>query len=93
MDVIVSEWMGYCLLYESMLETVLMARDRWLRPGGMVLPDKYEMVMAGVDDRSNLALQKKLWWSDVYGVDMSCLGKNFLVEPLVDLCPKEMLVT
>ena len=30
-DVIVSEWMGYCLLYESMLDTVLFARDRWLR--------------------------------------------------------------
>ena len=29
-DVIVSEWMGYCLFYESMLETVLYARDKWL---------------------------------------------------------------
>ena len=29
-DVIVSEWMGYCLFYESMLETVLFARDKWL---------------------------------------------------------------
>jgi hypothetical protein len=29
-DVIVSEWMGYCLLYESMLQTVLYARDKWL---------------------------------------------------------------
>ena len=29
-DVIVSEWMGYCLFYESMLETVIFARDKWL---------------------------------------------------------------
>ncbi len=29
-DVIVSEWMGYCLFYESMLDTVLHARDKWL---------------------------------------------------------------
>lgn len=29
-DIIVSEWMGYCLLYESMLDTVLFARDKWL---------------------------------------------------------------
>ena len=28
-DVIVSEWMGYCLLYESMLSSVIMARDRF----------------------------------------------------------------
>ena len=25
-DIIVSEWMGYCLIYESMLESVLFAR-------------------------------------------------------------------
>ena len=29
-DIIVSEWMGYFLLYESMLDTVLVARDKWL---------------------------------------------------------------
>ncbi|KJE95382.1 protein arginine methyltransferase 3 [Capsaspora owczarzaki ATCC 30864] len=30
-DIIISEWMGYMLLYESMLDTVLYARDKWLR--------------------------------------------------------------
>ena len=29
-DIIISEWMGYFLLYESMLNTVLVARDKWL---------------------------------------------------------------
>ena len=29
-DIIVSEWMGYCLFYESMLDTVIFARDKWL---------------------------------------------------------------
>ena len=29
-DIIVSEWMGYCLFYESMLDSVIVARDRWL---------------------------------------------------------------
>ena len=29
-DVVVSEWMGYALLYESMLDSVLVARDRFL---------------------------------------------------------------
>lgn len=49
-DIIVSEWMGYCLLYESMLDTVLKARDRWLRPGGKMVPDKFEMMVAGACD-------------------------------------------
>jgi len=29
-DIIISEWMGYCLFYESMLKTVIFARDKWL---------------------------------------------------------------
>lgn len=32
-DIIVSEWMGYFLLYENMLNTVLFARDKWLVSG------------------------------------------------------------
>lgn len=43
-DVLVSEWMGYCLLYESMLSSVLFARDQWLKPGGAILPDTATMV-------------------------------------------------
>ena len=34
-DIIVSEWMGYCLLYEAMLDSVLYARDRYLAPNGL----------------------------------------------------------
>ncbi|GJU29669.1 probable protein arginine N-methyltransferase 3 [Tanacetum coccineum] len=33
-DVLVSEWMGYCLLYETMLSYVLVARDHWLKTRG-----------------------------------------------------------
>ncbi len=32
-DIIVSEWMGYALLYECMLPAVLAARDKYLAPG------------------------------------------------------------
>jgi hypothetical protein len=34
-DVIVSEWMGYFLFYESMLPAVIHARDKWLVDGGI----------------------------------------------------------
>lgn len=43
-DVLLSEWMGYCLLYESMLDSVLYARDRWLKAGGALLPDTATIV-------------------------------------------------
>ena len=29
-DVIISEWMGYFLLFENMLDSVLYARNKWL---------------------------------------------------------------
>ncbi|RZC53570.1 hypothetical protein C5167_012426 [Papaver somniferum] len=57
-DVIISEWMGYMLLYESMLGSVITARDRWLKPGGLILPShatkfpvnwrKHLMLISGV---------------------------------------------
>ena len=37
-DVIVSEWMGYFLLYESMLDSVIWARDKYLADGGRCPP-------------------------------------------------------
>lgn len=43
-DVLVSEWMGYCLLYETMLSSVIFARDQWLKPGGAILPDTATIV-------------------------------------------------
>lgn len=49
-DVIVSEWMGYGLLFESMLDSVLHARDKWLRPGGAMLPDKASIHIAGASE-------------------------------------------
>ena len=49
-DIIISEWMGYFLLYESMLDTVLYARDNYLVPGGKIFPDKATMYVAAIED-------------------------------------------
>jgi protein arginine N-methyltransferase 1 len=49
-DIIISEWMGYFLLYESMLDTVLYARDKYLAPNGLIFPDKATVFMAGIED-------------------------------------------
>ena len=69
-DVIISEWMGYLLLYESMLPSVLFARDRWLKPaadGGVLLPSSCAMhVGASSHDRLG-------FWGDVYGFDFGAL--------------------
>jgi len=49
-DIIISEWMGYFLLYESMMDTVLYARDKYLVKGGLIFPDKATIFMAGIED-------------------------------------------
>ncbi len=36
-DIIISEWMGYLLLYEAMFDSVIFARDKWLNKNGKVI--------------------------------------------------------
>ncbi|XP_048679294.1 protein arginine N-methyltransferase 8 isoform X3 [Caretta caretta] len=50
-DIIISEWMGYCLFYESMLNTVIFARDKWLKPGGLMFPDRAALYVIAIEDR------------------------------------------
>ena len=62
-DVIVSEWMGGLLLMENMLPAVLIARDRWLKSGGVLLPDKARLYLmplrdvAGIDSEAHPSLR------------------------------------
>jgi type I protein arginine methyltransferase len=51
-DIIISEWMGYFLLYESMFDSVLYARDKWLTEGGILLPNQARMYVAALDDEA-----------------------------------------
>lgn len=92
-DVLLSEWMGYCLLYESMLNSVLFARDRWLKPGGAILPDIATMFTAGFG-RGGTSLP---FWENVYGFDMSCVGKELVQDaaeiPVVDVIDSHDIVT
>ncbi|GMI88406.1 ARABIDOPSIS THALIANA PROTEIN ARGININE METHYLTRANSFERASE 6, protein arginine methyltransferase 6 [Hibiscus trionum] len=81
-DVIISEWMGYMLLYESMLGSVIAARDRWLKRGGLILPCTATLYMAPIThpDRYKDSIE---FWRNVYGIDMS------VMMPLAKLCAFE----
>lgn len=82
-DIIISEWMGYFLLYESMLNTVLYARDKWLNEGGLILPNKSTMFIAAIED-SQYKQDKIHYWDSVYGFDFSPIKELAYLEPLVD---------
>lgn len=49
-DIIVSEWMGYLLLFEGMFDSVLFARDKYLAPGGKLFPNRALMLVAGFEN-------------------------------------------
>lgn len=91
-DIIVSEWMGYFLLYESMLDTVIYARDRYLKPGGLMFPDKATMHIVGIED-GEYKEQKIHFWENVYGFDMTPIRDIALREPLVDVVESQAIIT
>lgn len=91
-DIIISEWMGYCLFYESMLDSVLFARDKWLASDGLMFPDRATLYVTAIEDRQYKD-DKINWWDDVYGFDMSCIRNVALQEPLVDVVDRNQVVS
>lgn len=91
-DIILSEWMGYCLLYESMLNTVLYARDKYLAPGGLIFPDKSTMYLTAIED-GQYKEEKIGFWSNVYGFNMSHMQALAIREPLVDTVNANAMVS
>jgi len=91
-DIIISEWMGYFLLYESMLDTVIFARDKWLRDGGLIFPDKASLHLLAIED-AEYRHEKINFWESVYGFDMSCIKDLALQEPLVDTCDANQVIS
>ena len=67
-DVLLSEWMGFYLLHESMLNSVIVARDRWLSPDGVMVPSAASLHMCPVSMKA-FWQEKVAFWEDVYGFD------------------------
>jgi protein arginine N-methyltransferase 1 len=90
-DIFISEWMGYFLLRESMLDSLLRARDKFLKPAtGLMFPSHCTMYVAPVEDEEERRAGISEYsgsmsdWNDfrettksVYGVDMNILEKDF----------------
>jgi len=93
-DVIISEWMGYALLYECMLQSVLVARDRFLAPGGTVLPNKTTVVIEAADELPGTGPLD--FWDEVYGFDLSPVKERVRVDvrsPIVKAIPAKRIAS
>ena len=90
-DIIVSEWMGYFLLRESMLDSLIRARDKFLKPKtGLMFPSHTTMYLAPINDEDERQIYQQDYnsamggWSQfaettksTYGVDMSILSESY----------------
>ncbi|XP_054278834.1 protein arginine N-methyltransferase 6 [Macrosteles quadrilineatus] len=69
-DVMISEWMGFYLLHEGMLDSILAARDKHLKEGGLMFPYKGIIYSAPCQLPEYFEL-----WDKFHGVKMSTLGQ------------------
>lgn len=73
-DIIISEWMGYALFFETMLPSVLSARDRFMAASGTMFPNACQIFLeGGSDDRLD-------FWDDVHGIDMTAMREIIELE-------------
>ncbi|XP_074522710.1 protein arginine N-methyltransferase 3 [Halichoeres trimaculatus] len=91
-DIIISEWMGYFLLFESMLDSVLYARDLYLADNGSVYPDLCNISLAAIGDTQRHQ-DRIAFWDDVYGFNMSCMKKAVVPEAGVEVVQPETLIS
>uniref|UniRef100_A0A1A9WLU6 type I protein arginine methyltransferase n=1 Tax=Glossina brevipalpis TaxID=37001 RepID=A0A1A9WLU6_9MUSC len=91
-DVIVSEWMGYFLLFEGMLDTIIYARDNHLASQGNLLPNRCTMSIVGYGD-DGLFKQHISFWNNVYDVDMSVMCNEVMREPLIEIVDAKNILT
>ena len=75
--------MGYCLLYEAMLDSVIYARDKYLKPSGLMVPSHSTLFIAPMchpDYRKG----KLDFWKNVYSYTMESLASDVIKTVDVD---------
>lgn len=79
-DILISEPIGVLLVHERMIESFLCARDRYLKPGGVVLPASGQIHLLPFSDAmlwSETIAKARFWENDsFYGVDLTPLAKD-----------------
>uniref|UniRef100_T1GX56 type I protein arginine methyltransferase n=1 Tax=Megaselia scalaris TaxID=36166 RepID=T1GX56_MEGSC len=69
-DIIVSEWMGFYLLHEGMLDSVIHARNKFLKDGGLMFPTSATLYVAPCSVPSRYD-----YWDSVDGIKMNTFGE------------------
>jgi SAM-dependent methyltransferase len=78
-DVLISEWMGSYGIDENFLQPLLVARDRWLKPDGRMVPSHVAIYLAPIWD-ARLDEELQFWHSHPYGIDLSPVADRTVNE-------------
>lgn len=79
-DVILHEQMGDYLFDEDMVANITDLRDRLLKPGGLILPSRFELFCEPVKVRDGRFVPY-LWELNVHGIDYSCMERERPQDP------------
>ena len=74
-DVIISVLVGNLLYSEDLLPSLYHARDHWLKPGGQLIPDRAELMLAPVHAAKLHDEEVKSWSTPQHGFDYSALRR------------------
>lgn len=91
-DVIVSEWMGYFLLFEGMLDSVIKARDKWLADDGLMGPSDTSIILSLIEDEDWINTYYN-YWNDVYGFKMTSMKKEYIMDGQVFIMDPKAIVS
>lgn len=90
-DIVVSEWMGFYLLHEGMLDSVLFARDKFLKPDGLMFPETASIYAAPCSVPSRFDV-----WDDFNGVNLKHFAKLLReqksTKPEITVLPESSLL-
>jgi protein arginine N-methyltransferase 3 len=91
-DIVISEWMGYFMIFENMLPSVIYARDKFMKPTGFIAPSKADLYLDATDSMEKYN-EFVGFWSDVYGFTMSRMRKRILMDAQLGLFEKDDIVS
>jgi len=74
-DVIVSVFTGNLLFSEDLLPSLYAARDRWLKPGGALIPDAAQLMLAPVSASRTFEESIASWSEPHLGIDFASLRR------------------
>lgn len=98
-DVIISEWMGSCLLHGNKLATIIETRDRL---GGIMFPSRTALFLNGWSDKTRenrdsgcgcAGANRLSWWSNVHGLNLSVFSPLKLNKVSIEVVDDKEIVT